>query len=295
MSRFLFALVLAVIAVPVLFPFVWMLASSFKTQVDIISWPPKFIFSPIIDNYRKVFTEQNFLRYFINSSIVGIISVGLSVMLGLPAAYSIARFQQKKLSVFILVAKLMPGISFLMPWYIIFSRLHLMDSYTALILSHMLIALPIVVWIMSSYFETIPIEMEESAMVDGATRQRAFMSIILPVSGPGIVTSITLSFIFSWNNFMFSQVLSMERTKTLPIAVYNFVSYAEVDWGAVMAGGGRDHGAGHRAHDDLPEICRERPHDGRREGLGRRAARSPGRTAAPRRGLAGQIIQAVLF
>jgi len=161
--------------------------------------------------------------------------VGLSVMLGLPAAYTIARFQQKKLAVFILVAKLMPGISFLMPWYIIFSRLHLMDSYIALILSHMLIALPIVVWIMSSYFETVPLEMEESAMVDGATRQRAFWSIILPVSGPGIVTSITLSFIFSWNNFMFSQVLSMERTKTLPIAVYNFVSYAEVDWGAVMA------------------------------------------------------------
>jgi len=235
MRRSLFAVLLAGIAIPVLFPFVWMLASSFKTQVDIISWPPKFIFSPITGNYLKVFTEQNFLKYFINSSIVGIVSVGLSVMLGLPAAYTIARFQQKKLAVFILVAKLMPGISFLMPWYIIFSRLHLMDSYIALILSHMLIALPIVVWIMSSYFETVPLEMEESAMVDGATRQRAFWSIILPVSGPGIVTSITLSFIFSWNNFMFSQVLSMERTKTLPIAVYNFVSYAEVDWGAVMA------------------------------------------------------------
>lgn len=231
----LFFIVLICIAVPVLFPFIWMLASSFKTQVDIVAWPPRIIFSPIIGNYVKVFAEQNFLKYFINSSIIGLMAVGFSLLLGLPAAYSIARFQQKKLSVFILVARLMPGISFLMPWYIIFSRLHLMDSYIALILSHMLIALPIVVWIMTSYFETIPIEMEESAMVDGATRQRAFMSIILPVSSPGIVTSITLSFIFSWNNFMFSQVLSMEKTKTLPIAVYNFVSYAEVDWGAVMA------------------------------------------------------------
>ena len=110
-----------------------------------------------------------------------------------------------------------------------------MDSYAALILSHMLIALPVIVWIMSSYFEGVPMELEESAMVDGATRQRAFMSIILPLSGPGIVTATTLSFIFSWNNFMFSQVLSMEKTKTLPIAVYNFVSYAEVDWGGVMA------------------------------------------------------------
>lgn len=233
--KFLFFLVLVGIAIPVLFPFLWMLASSFKTQVDIVSWPPKLVFAPIIGNYVKVFAEQNFLKYFINSSIIGVTAVAFSLILGLPAAYTIARFQQKRLSVFILVARLMPGISFLMPWYIIFSRLHLMDSYVALILSHMLIALPIVVWIMSSYFETIPIEMEESAMVDGATRQKAFMSIILPVSGPGIVTSITLSFIFSWNNFMFSQVLSMERTKTLPIAVYNFVSYAEVDWGAVMA------------------------------------------------------------
>ena len=156
-------------------------------------------------------------------------------MLGLPAAYSIARFTQRRLGVFILLARLMPGISFLMPWYIVFSRLDLMDSYTALILSHMLIALPIVVWIMSSYFSTIPPEMEESAMVDGATRQYAFWAIILPLSGPGIITATTLSFIFSWNNFMFSQVLSMEKTKTLPIAVYNFLSYAEVDWGGVMA------------------------------------------------------------
>lgn len=233
--RFLFFIVLLCIAIPVLFPFLWMLTSSFKTQVDIVSWPPKFLFKPTVGNYIKVFAEQNFLRYFINSSIIGVSAVGLSLILGLPAAYSIARFHQKRLSVFILVARLMPGISFLMPWYIIFSRLKLMDSYIALILSHMLIALPIIVWIMTSYFETVPIEMEESAMVDGATRQKAFMAIILPLSGPGIVTSITLSFIFSWNNFMFSQVLSMERTKTLPIAVYNFVSYAEVDWGAVMA------------------------------------------------------------
>jgi multiple sugar transport system permease protein len=110
-----------------------------------------------------------------------------------------------------------------------------MDTYIALILSHLLIVLPLVVWIMASYFGSVPEEMEESGMVDGATRQRAFLSLILPLSGPGVVTATTLSFIFSWNNFMFSQVLSMEKTKTLPIAVYNFVSYAEVDWGAVMA------------------------------------------------------------
>jgi len=234
-STVLFYVAVTGIALVVLFPFLWMLSSSFKTQVDIIAWPPKIFFTPTLQNYEKVFGEQDFLKYFMNSTIVGTTAVGLSLILGLPAAYSIARFTQRRLAVFILLARLMPGISFLMPWYIVFSRLDLMDSYTALILSHMLIALPIVVWIMSSYFRTIPPEMEESAMVDGATRQYAFWKIILPLSGPGVITATTLAFIFSWNNFMFSQVLSMERTKTLPIAVYNFLSYAEVDWGGVMA------------------------------------------------------------
>ena len=235
LSTTIFYLAVVGIALVVLFPFLWMLSSSFKTQVDIIAWPPKMLFAPTMQNYQKVFGEQDFLKYFMNSTIVGVAAVGLSLVLGLPAAYSIARFNQKKLAVFILLARLMPGISFLMPWYIVFSRLELMDSYTALILSHMLIALPIVIWIMSSYFGTIPREMEESAMVDGATRQYAFWKIILPLSGPGVITATTLAFIFSWNNFLFSQVLSMEKTKTLPIAVYNFLSYAEVDWGGVMA------------------------------------------------------------
>jgi multiple sugar transport system permease protein len=235
LRKVLFYLVVIGISLIVLFPFLWMLVSSFKTQVDIISWPPRLIFSPTLQNYRKVFEEQDFLKYFLNSTIVGSLAVGFSLLLGLPAAYSISRYTQQRLAVFILLARLMPGISFLMPWYIVFSRLDLMDSYVALVLSHMLIALPIVVWIMSSYFNSIPRELEESAMVDGATRQYAFWTIILPLSGPGIITATTLSFIFSWNNFMFSQVLSMEKTKTLPIAVYNFVSYAEVDWGGVMA------------------------------------------------------------
>ncbi len=236
LPRAVLYLVVVLICLVVVFPFFWMLSSSFKRQVDIVASPPRiFAFAPTAANYVRVFTEQNFFRFFVNSTVVGTAAVVLSLLLGLPAAYSIARFRQQRLSLFILVARLMPGISFLMPWYIVFSRLKLMDTYTALILSHMLIALPVVVWVMTSYFSGIPVEIEESAMVDGATRQRTFLSMVLPLSGPGVVTATTLSFIFSWNNFMFSQVLSMEKTKTLPIAVYNFVSYAEVDWGAVMA------------------------------------------------------------
>ena len=136
-SNIFFYCVVALIALIVLFPFLWMLSSSFKTQVDIISWPPKLFFEPTLQNYRKVFEEQNFLKYFMNSTIVGAVSVGLSLLLGLPAAYSIARYTQNKLAVFILLARLMPGISFLMPWYIIFSRLGLMDSYVAVSYTHL--------------------------------------------------------------------------------------------------------------------------------------------------------------
>jgi len=233
--KLFFIILVVVIVIPMLFPFFWMLLSSFKNQVDIISGKQQLFFIPTLIHYQRVFGEQNFVLYLKNSSIIAVSAVFISLIIGLPAAYSIARFGQKRLLMLILVARLMPGISFLMPWYIVFSRLRLMDSYAALILSHILIVMPVVVWIMSAYFETVPAEMEASAMVDGATRQRAFVSIILPLSMPGVVTSITLSFIFSWNNFMFSQVLSMQKTRTLPIAVYNFLSYAENDWGGVMA------------------------------------------------------------
>lgn len=228
-------LLLVLLIIPILFPFLWMFLSSLKTQVDIIAWPPKFIFKPTMINYNRIFTEQNFLLYLKNSIIVALGACIFSLLMGLPAAYSIARFRQKKIQLLILVARLMPGISFLMPWYIVFSRLRLMDSYTALILSHILISLPLIVWIMAPYFQAIPEEMEESAMVDGATQQNAFLTIVLPLATPGIVTATTLSFIFSWNNFMFSQVLSQQRTRTLPIAVYNFLSYVEISWGPVMA------------------------------------------------------------
>jgi multiple sugar transport system permease protein len=129
----------------------------------------------------------------------------------------------------------MPGISYLIPWFILFAKLRMVDTFTALIASHMLVGLPLIVWIMINYFDGLPRELEEAAQVDGCTLQKAFFLVVLPLSGPGILTASTLSFLFSWNNFMFSLVLSADRTKTLPIAIYNFVSYAEVSWGSVMA------------------------------------------------------------
>lgn len=229
-----YALILFIM-IPFIFPLFWIISSSFKNQAQIVSMPPVWFFKPSVENYLRVFIDQNFSQYLLNSSIIAVGSTLLSLALGLPAAYSISRHKQHTLGVFILVARLMPGISFLIPWYIIFSKLRLVDTFTALIASHMLVGLPFIVWIMINYFDGIPHELEESARVDGCTIQGLFLKIILPISGPGILTATTLSFLFSWNNFMFSMVLSAQRTKTLPIAIYNFVSYAEVNWGSVMA------------------------------------------------------------
>ncbi len=217
------------------FPLFWIGTSAFKTQSQIISSPPIWIFHPILGNFRRVFSEQNFFAYLINSTIIAVGATSLALVMGVPAAYSISRFRQTTFGVVILIARLMPGISLLLPWYIAFSRLRLIDTYTALIASHIIIALPLVVWIMINFFDGIPRALEESAMVEGATQQGAFVHILLPLTGPGIITATTLSFIFSWNNFMFSLVLASRKTKTLPIAIYNFVSYAEVNWGDVMA------------------------------------------------------------
>lgn len=231
----LWYLFMAVIVVIVLFPLAWMIASSFKTQQQIITTPPVWFFKPVVANYTNVIFENDFLKYTLNSVIVAAVSTIVSLLIGLPAAYSISRFQQNKLLLTILVARLMPGISFLLPWFIIFKKMGLIDTYVGLIASHMVIALPLIVCIMANYFDGIPKELEEAAAVDGCTKPSAFLRVVIPLSGPGVMTAITLTIIFSWNNFMFSFILSSERTKTLPIAIYNFVSYAEINWGAVMA------------------------------------------------------------
>lgn len=217
------------------FPLIWMLLSSFKTQVQIQSTEQMFWFKPTGRNYADVFGQYNFFKYMINSFLVAIGSTLASLVLGLPAAYGIARYRLNALGVTILIARIIPGISFLIPWYIIFSMLRLVDTYTALILSHMLVGLPFVIWIMIAYFESLPLEIEEAGAIDGCSKLKVFLQIVLPISGPGIITASLMSIIFSWNNFMFSVILAAEKTKTLPIAVFNFLSYSEVNWGGLMA------------------------------------------------------------
>ncbi len=228
-------LAIIVVLIALLLPFLWMLLNSFKTPLQIIQLPPAIIFSPTLANYINVFQGQNFLRYLLNSMIVGVGSTGLGLLIGLPAAHSIARYKQRGISIIILLARIVPGITFLIPLFIIYRRLGLVDTFVSLILTHMLVTLPSIVWVMVPFFEAIPRELEEAARVDGASILQTFIRVILPISGPGIVTGAILAFVFSWNNFMFSIMLATNNTKTVPVAIYNFISYAQIDWGGLMA------------------------------------------------------------
>lgn len=224
-----------IIIIAFLLPLLWMALNSFKTPLDINTTPPALLFKPTLANYVTVFQSQNFLQFLWNSFLVAAVSTLLSLVLGLPAAYSIARYRQNGLAVMILMGRMIPGITLLIPWFILFRQVHLIDTYAALILTHMLVGLPFIVWVMIPFFEAIPRELDEAARIDGASMLTALVRIILPLSGPGIISASILAFVFSWNNFLFSLIFAAENTKTLPVAIFNFISYAQIDWGGLMA------------------------------------------------------------
>jgi multiple sugar transport system permease protein len=206
-----------------------------KTTVDIYDADKAIVFSPTLEHYTGVLRQADYVQFIINSFWVAFVSTSLSALLGVPAAYAMSRYSMNRSSVVVLMARVIPGVSLLVPWYYVFSNLHMVGGYTVLILSHMFVALPLVVYIMMGYFDSLPIELEEAALVDGLTAIGAFRRITLPLSVPGIATAGILAFIFSWNNFMFALVLSGAHTKTLPVAIFDFVGYASIDWGGLMA------------------------------------------------------------
>ncbi len=233
--RLLFSLCLVFLLSPFLFVFAWMVLSSLKSGVQQTAWPPVFLFRPTLDNYVTVFRSIPFFTYLANSLIVSLAATGLGLVLGLPAAYSIARWRQSRLALAILTARMVPWISFLLPWYLLFTRLGLIDTHLALVVTHLIITLPMTIWLMIAFFEDIPVELEQAALIDGCSRLGAFVRVAVPLARPGIVAAAVLSLIFSWNNFIFALILAGGKTRTLPIAIYQFVSYHDVNWGAIMA------------------------------------------------------------
>ena len=225
------ALVVAILVLPI----VWMVLAALKTNVDIYDASKTLIFTPTLENFDKVFAQGNFGQYIVNSGLIALVATGLSMVLGVPAAFAMSRFVMNKSALVVLMARVIPGVTLLVPWYYLFSQLRMVGGYWVLILSHMFVSLPLIVYIMMGFFDGLPIELEEQGEVDGLTPIGSFWHLMLPLSTPGMATAGILSFIFSWNNFMFALVLSGATTKTLPVAIYDFIGYAAIDWGALMA------------------------------------------------------------
>ena len=218
-----------------LFTLGWMVLSSLKTNVQATAYPPLWLFRPTLQNYVDVFTKNPFFSYMVNSTIIAGAAVGIGLICGLPAAYSMARHRQAALGFLVLMVRILPGIAFLVPLFVIYRRLGLINTLGGIVLTHIIVVLPLIIWIMAGFFEDIPRELEEAALIDGCSRVGTFVRIVLPLSRPGIVAATILSFIASWNNFIFVLILGGKDTITLPMAVYSFVSFEDVNWGGLTA------------------------------------------------------------
>ncbi|MEU8488909.1 carbohydrate ABC transporter permease [Streptomyces sp. NPDC048641] len=216
-------------------PLVWMFAAAFKTNLQVTDPSVGLWFTPTLDNFRSVVEAGQIVRSMGNSLLVGAVSTALSAVIAVPAAWAVGRFGMRRTGSVILIARIVPAISLLVPWYYLFAQMGLVGSYTVLILSHMFVSVPLIMWIMISFFAGLPVELEEAARTDGLSAFGAFWRISLPLAAPGTATASLLAFVFSWNNFMFALVFADDRTQTVPVTLFNFISYASTDWGGLMA------------------------------------------------------------
>ncbi len=216
-------------------PLVWMFAAAFKTNVQVTDPSVGLIFSPTLDNFRNIVEDGEIFRSMLNSLLVGVISTVLSAVIAVPAAWAVGRFRMHRTGSLVLVARIVPAISLLVPWYYLFAQIGLVGSYTVLVLSHMFVSVPLILWIMIGFFESLPVELEEAARTDGLSAFGAFWRIALPLAAPGTATAALLAFVSSWNNFMFALIFADEDTQTVPVTLFNFISYASTDWGGLMA------------------------------------------------------------
>ncbi|MBL8590072.1 MAG: carbohydrate ABC transporter permease [Methylobacteriaceae bacterium] len=227
--------VLMIVSPAILF-FVWMLSLSLKYEIDNGAYPPILIPERVAwENYAKVFQSAAFLTFFRNSLIVTGAATAAALLVGVPAGYGIARMKATRAAIVVLIARMTPGLSYLIPLFLLFQWLGLMGTLWPQIITHLVITVPIVIWVMISYFESTPMELEEAAVIDGANRWQVFRHVALPIARPGIVVALILASIFSWNNFVFGVVLAGRETRTLPVAVYNMLSFEQVSWGPLSA------------------------------------------------------------
>ncbi len=225
-----------------LFPIYWMVLTSFKQQVDIFTNPPKFLFTPTLETYISYFQRADILRRLVNTIIVATGSGLLSIVVGSMAGYALARIRIRGAGVFgllILLSRGVPPIALAVPMFLVARKLGLTDKHITLILAYCTFLIPYVMWLMRSFFLSLPRELEESAMIDGCSRYGAFFKIIVPISLPGLLSTLIFSMILAWEELLFALVLTNRHASTIPVAIAGIAADTDIgaNWAALTAVG----------------------------------------------------------
>jgi multiple sugar transport system permease protein len=232
-----YRVLLALFLIWTLIPVLLILITSFKLR-DIFTGVPRLIFQPTLDNYTHAFLQMNFLTYFLNSVIVAGSTTLLCMLLGTSAAYSLARLQVPgvgAITLGVLICRMVPSIALVLPIYGLMQTFHLLNTYVALIIAHTSFNLPFAIWMMYSFFQDAIIELEEAGRIDGCSRWGVFWRIAVPLAAPALAATTVLCILFSWNEFLFSVVLTSVDTRTLPVTIFGFIGAESVDWGGSSA------------------------------------------------------------
>ena len=231
--------VLAAVALLILFPIVWMVLTAFKSPVYVYSYT--IWFPPTLDNFREVFSERwQITNKIINSTVIAVSTVVIAIPIATCAAYAFSRLQfplKRAMFQWILLTQFIPAVTIVLPFYVMFRQLDLLDTYAALIIVDLAIVLPYAVWTIKGFIDAIPMETEEAAIVDGASRARVIWDIVVPMARPGILTAAIFCFIITWNEFLFGYLLSRQRVVPLSVGIVGFVLERGPVWELIAATG----------------------------------------------------------
>jgi multiple sugar transport system permease protein len=227
----------SILLVLVMFPFLWLLQMSFRPNDDIFGY--ELLFRPTFEHYSSLWTGH-FPGSFWNSVVASTSSTLLALLFGVPAAYSLsrARFRAKRqIGLWVLASRMAPPIAFTIPFFLAYRYLGLIDTVTGLTLIYLTFNLALVIWMMQTFFDSVPRALEEAAWIDGCSVWGAFLRISLPLAAPGLAATAVLCFILSWNDFFFALILTRTQAQTAPVAIVSFIQYEGWEWGKIAAGG----------------------------------------------------------
>ncbi len=231
---------LVVVTLFFLVPVLWALATALKQHKDIFTSPPLFLFKPTLDNFRFVLSNSPYIRYFVNSLVASSVSAVVSLFIAAMAAYGFSRFKIRasgNILMWILSLRMTPPMAVVVPFYLMAVATHLYDTRIGLALVLITVDLPIAVWMLVGYLEAIPTDLDSAAMIDGCSRFGAMVRVVLPPAAPGLVATLILCFIFSWNEFPLSVVLTSQSAVTLPVSMMGWDTERGLEWGHMMAAG----------------------------------------------------------